>query len=144
MNLLTGKLWTLLDAATDVAPLVTDAVTDPAATAEAEALAEAASPLTMVMQFVPFLLIGVLLYFMMIRPQRKKDKQVKDMLANLKVGDRVTTIGGMHGTVTGIRDDNLIVAVGPQGKDKNEMVFARWGIRSVDEVSISNDAETLV
>ncbi|MDR1598990.1 MAG: preprotein translocase subunit YajC [Oscillospiraceae bacterium] len=143
MNLLTGKLWTLLDAVNEAAPAVTDAALDPAAPAEAEAVAEAASPLAMVIQVVPFLLIGVVLYFMMIRPQRKKDKQVKDMLSNLKVGDRVTTIGGMHGTVTGIRDDNLVVAVGP-GKDKNEMVFARWGIRSVDEVSISNDAETLV
>ncbi|MDR2657753.1 MAG: preprotein translocase subunit YajC [Oscillospiraceae bacterium] len=139
MNLLTGKLWTLLDAVSDAAPAVTDAVTDPAAV---EAV-EAAGPVTMIMQFVPFLLIGVVLYFMMIRPQRKKDKQVKDMLANLKVGDRVTTIGGMHGTVTGIRDDNVLVAVGP-GKEKSELVLARWGIRSVDEVSISNDAETLI
>ncbi|MDR1262267.1 MAG: preprotein translocase subunit YajC [Oscillospiraceae bacterium] len=139
MNLLTGKLWTLLDAVSDVAPAVTDAVIDPAAAETAEAI----SPVAMVLQFVPFLLIGVALYFMMIRPQRKKDKQVKDMLANLKVGDRVTTIGGMHGTVTGIRDDNILVAVGP-GKEKSELVLARWGIRSVDEVSISNDAETLI
>ncbi|GHU73506.1 hypothetical protein AGMMS49992_12300 [Clostridia bacterium] len=132
MNLLIGKFWTLLEAAGDVA-------VDPAA----EAATEAVGPLAMIIQFVPFLLIGVLLYFMMIRPQRKKDKKVKDMLANLKIGDRVTTIGGMHGTVTGIKDDNLIVAVG-LGKEKSQLVFARWGIRSVDEVSIANDAETLV
>jgi preprotein translocase subunit YajC len=136
MNLITTKLAALLDAVTEAAPIVTDAAADPA-------VAEAVGPLAMVIQIVPFLLIGVALYFMMIRPQRKKDKQVKDMLANLKVGDRVTTIGGMHGTVTGIKDDNLLVSVG-LGQVKSQLVFARWGIRSVDEVSIANEAETLV
>jgi len=112
-------------------------------TGEAAAEEAVAGPLAMVMQFAPILLIGVVFYFMLIRPQRKKDKQVKKMLSELKVGDRVTTIGGMHGTVTGVRDDNLLVSVGP-GKEKTELVMARWGIRSVDEVSVSNDSETLV
>ena len=88
-----------------------------------------------------FVLMGGVLYFMMIRPQRKKDKQVKKMLAELKVGDRVTTIGGIHGTVVSIKDDTLVVTV---GQDKIKLVFARWAIRNVDEVSIANDAETLV
>lgn len=111
-------------------------------------LAEAVDPamqeggvVGMLMTFVPLLAMGVLFYFMLIRPQKKKDKQVKQMLAELKVGDRVTTIGGIHGTVVQIKDDTLIVAV---GQDKVKLVFARWAIRSVDEISIANDAETLV
>ena len=80
-------------------------------------------------------------YFLLIRPQRKKDKAGKDMLAALKVNDRVTTIGGIHGTIVGIKDDNVTLAV---GADKVKLVFARWAIRSVDEVSIENDSEQLV
>ena len=73
-------------------------------------------------------------------PQRKKDKQVKDMLNNLKVTDRSCTIGGIYGTITGIRDDTITLAV---GKDNLQMVVARWAIRSVEEISIENDAEAL-
>lgn len=111
------------------------------------ALAAAVDPaaeggvLGMAMSFIPLLLIGVMFYFMLIRPQKKKDKQVKKMLEELKIGDRITTIGGIHGTIHAIKDDTLIVAV---GQDKVKLVFARWGIRSVDEVSIANDSETLV
>lgn len=119
------SLWLLAEVAGD-------ASTDPAAQG---------GVLGMIISFAPILLLGVVFYFMMIRPQRKKDKQVKDMLANLKIGDRVTTIGGIHGTVASIKDDNLTLAV---GADKVKLVFARWGIRSVDDVSISNDQETLV
>ena len=50
----------------------------------------------------PLILMFVIFYFMLIRPQRKKDKQVKEMLAALKHGDRVCTIGGIYGTITGI------------------------------------------
>ena len=46
------------------------------------------------MQFVPLIAMLAIFYFLLIRPQRKKDKEVKNMLANLKVGDRITTIGG--------------------------------------------------
>ena len=79
-------------------------------------------------------------YFMLIRPQRKKDKQVKEMLNALKPGDRVTTIGGIYGTITSIRDDTITLSVGSQ---RTEMVFARWAIRGVEEVSVENDGETL-
>ncbi len=79
-------------------------------------------------------------YFMLIRPQRKKDKKVKEMLNALKHGDRVTTIGGIYGTITNIKDDTVTLSVGAQ---RIEMVFARWAIRNVEEVSIENDGEIL-
>ncbi len=91
--------------------------------------------------FLPMVLIVVVFYFMMIRPQRKKDKKVKDMLSNLKMGDRVTTIGGIHGTIMGIKDETITLGV---GAEKTKLIFARWAIRNVDEVSIENDSETLV
>ena len=82
----------------------------------------------------------VIFYFLLIRPQRKKDKAVKDMLNALKVGDRICTIGGIYGTITGIQDDTIRLSV---GKDNMSMVVARWAIRSVEEVQIENDAQEL-
>lgn len=122
--------------------LLADATAAAEATAGAEAeMSTGAMIIYYAVQFLPMILIFVIFYFMLIRPQRKKDKKVKDMLAALKVNDRVTTIGGIHGTIVGIKDDNVTLAV---GADKVKLVFARWAIRSVDEVSIENDSEQLV
>ena len=90
--------------------------------------------------FLPLILIFVVFWFMLIRPQRKKDKQVKEMLNNLKAGDRVCTIGGIYGTIVGLKDDTVTLSV---GRDNLTMVVARWGIRSVEEVTIENDAQEL-
>lgn len=116
----------------------------------ASAVAETAAPATdapvqggmveMLVSFLPMILIFVVFYFFLIRPQKKKDQKVKDMLAALKVGDRVCTIGGIYGTIVSIKDDTLTLAV---GKDNVNLVFARWGIRNVEEVSVENDAEVL-
>ena len=80
-------------------------------------------------------------YFLLIRPQRKKDKAVKDMLSALKVGDRVCTIGGIYGTVTALKDETITIVVGAQ---KTPLIFARWGIRSVEDAPLENDSEPLV
>ena len=90
--------------------------------------------------FLPLILIFVVFWFMLIRPQRKKDKQVKEMLNNLKAGDRICTIGGIYGTITGLKDDTITLSV---GKDNLSMVVARWAIRSVEEITIENDAQEL-
>ena len=103
--------------------------------------AEEMSGVAMILQLVvPLLLMGAVFYFLLIRPQRKKDKKVKDMLAALKPGDRVTTIGGIYGTIVSIKDETITLAV---GQARTEMVFARWGIRQVEEVSVENDGEVL-
>jgi len=114
----------------------TVAATDPAA----DAAAAHGGVVELIVSFLPMILIFVVFYFFLIRPQKKKDQKVKDMLAALKVGDRVCTIGGIYGTIVAIKDDTLTLAV---GKDNVNLVFARWGIRNVEEVSIENDAEVL-
>lgn len=86
----------------------------------------------------PLILMVVIFYFFLMRPQKKKDKAVKDMLASLKVGDRILTIGGIYGTITGLRDDQVIIAVGAQ---KTTMHMARWAIKSVEDAPLENDAE---
>ncbi len=112
-----------------------------AGAAGAEGAAEGGSMVAfLVTSFLPMVLIFVVFYFFLIRPQRKKDKQVKQMLDNLKKDDRICTIGGIYGTIVNIKDDTVELAV---GKNNLSMVVARWAIRSVEEVSIENDAEML-
>ena len=108
----------------------------------APAEGEATSPIAMLIgTFLPMILIVVVFWLFLIRPQRKKDKQVKEMLAALKVGDRVCTIGGIYGTITNIRDENTVtLAIGPQDVP---VVFARWAIRNVEEITVENDSEVL-
>ena len=80
----------------------------------------------------------VVFYFLLIRPQRKKDKAVKNMLDSLKVGDRICTIGGLYGTITAIKNDTITLAMGGQ---QNPVVVARWAIRSVEDAETENDSE---
>ena len=114
---------------------------DAAANAATEEMSTGAMIIYTAVQLLPMILIFVVFYFLLIRPQRKKDKEAKQMLANLKVGDRVCTIGGIYGTIVRIKDDVLTIEVGEQ---KNQLVVARWAIRNVEQLSVSNDAETLI
>lgn len=126
------KIFGIAAAVAEGAPAAGDA----AAAGEAQVSSVAALATT----FLPLILIFVVFWFMLIRPQRKKDKQVKEMLNNLKAGDRICTIGGIYGTITGIKDDTITLSV---GKDNLSMVVARWAIRGVEEVAIENDAQEL-
>ena len=54
--------------------------------------------------FIPLILMGVIFYFLLIRPQQKKTKDLRNMLASIKKGDTVITQGGLHGRVTGLND----------------------------------------
>ena len=95
----------------------------------------------MLVQMLPMILIFVVFYFMLIRPQRKKDKEAKEMLKNLKVGDRICTIGGFYGTIVRIKDEVLTIEI---GEAKTQAMIARWAVRNVEQVSVTNDAETLI
>ena len=90
----------------------TTATTD--AAAATETMGTGATIIYYAVQFVPMILIFVVFYFLLIRPQRKKDKEAKTMLDNLKVGDRICTIGGIYATIVRIKDDVLTVEVGDQ------------------------------
>lgn len=123
--------------------LLADAVdtADAAAAAVAEEAPAYAQIIYYAINLLPMILILVVFWFVLIRPQRKKDKEAKDMLNKLKVGDRICTIGGIYGTIVRIKDDVLTVEV---GEAKTQMVFARWAIRNVEELSVTNDAEQLI
>ena len=84
------------------------------------------------------IILMIALFAIMIIPQRKREKKIKDMLANLKPGDRVRTIGGIYGTITAIKDDVVTISVGP---DKVRLVFIRGAIASVEDSPVENTIE---
>jgi preprotein translocase subunit YajC len=65
--------------------------------------------------FLPFILIIIVFYLMLVRPNQKKQKQWQEMLANLKSGDRITTTGGMRGTIISIKEDAVQLRIPPDG-----------------------------
>ena len=67
------------------------------------------------MAILPLVLMVVVLYLLMIRPQQKRQKQWQAMLAAIKTGDRVTTAGGIRGIILSIKDDTIVIRVAPDG-----------------------------
>ena len=65
------------------------------------------------MTFLPFILIIAVFYLLLVRPNQKKQKQWQEMLASLKSGDRITTTGGLRGTILSIREDTVQLRVPP-------------------------------
>ncbi len=81
-----------------------------------------------VMQFLPLILIGIVFYFFMIRPQTKKMKDQKTFIENIKKGDKVVTIGGIHGKIADINEDTYLLEIENGVKMK------------IDKVSVSLEA----
>ena len=61
--------------------------------------------------FIPLILMFVIFYFLLIRPQQKKTKEHRQMIDNLKTGDRIITSGGLHGRITGVSESALTVEI---------------------------------
>ena len=76
---------------------------------------------------MPILIVGVLFYFMIIRPQQKQQKERKAMLDSLKKGDRIVTVGGIYGELVALKEDYVTLKVA----DKVEIKVARSGIGHV-------------
>ncbi len=79
---------------------------------------------------LPILLFIPLLYLLMIRPQQKKQKQWQQMLNSIKSGDRITTAGGIRGTILSIKDDSIVLRVPP---DNLKLEVAKSAIASVTQ-----------
>lgn len=107
-------------------------------TAYAEQAAAQAGAGDLVSMIIMIVAMVAIFYFLMIRPQRKKDKAVKNMLNALKVGDRICTIGGFYGTIAAIKEDTVTLTLGSL---ENTVVIARWAIRSVENVKTENDSQ---
>ena len=82
-------------------------------------------------QMLPiFLIIGVF-YFLLIRPQQKRQRQLQETIATLKIGDRVVTTGGIIGVITTVRDTSFLI----RSADKSILEIARSAIAGIDEES---------
>ena len=79
----------------------------------------------------PFIIMLAVFYFLLIRPQQKKQKSRNLMLNQLKKGDRVVTIGGLHGTIVEISDDTVVLKV----NDVTKLTFDRASINNVTNSS---------
>lgn len=77
-----------------------------------------ASGPSMLTNLLPFLLIIVVFYFFMIRPQMKRQKELRKFRESLKKGDKVVTTGGIYGTVAEIKDDAIVVEIADNVKVK--------------------------
>lgn len=97
-------------------------------TSSASSSSGAGALLSMVL---PFVLIFAVLYFFMIRPQRKKEKENQKMRDNVSVGDSVTTVGGIVGRVVTIKEEGIVIET---GADRSKIMVKKWAIQSVQTV----------
>ena len=74
-------------------------------------------------------LMFVALYFFMIRPQKKQEKETNDMRNNLKVGDEITTIGGIIGKIVSIKEETVMIET---GHDRTKIRILKTAVRNVD------------
>jgi preprotein translocase subunit YajC len=63
------------------------------------------------MSFAPLVILFVIFYFLLIRPQQKKAKEHREMVSKLEKGDAVVTSGGIHGTITGVAEDAVTMEI---------------------------------
>ena len=76
--------------------------------------------------FLPIILMVALMYFLIIRPQKKKEKAEKAMRDNLQVGDEIITIGGIYGRVISLKEDTIVIE---SKSDHSKMTIARWAMQ---------------
>lgn len=91
-----------------------------------------------VMQILMLVLLFAVMYFLMIRPQKKKDKQIQDMRKSLQVGDEIITIGGICGKIVKTKEESFIIQV---GADKVKFEMMRWAVSSVTKASPRRDVD---
>lgn len=81
--------------------------------------------LTLAMNILPFLLLIVVFYFVLIRPQRKRDKEEQRMRNSVQIGDEIITAGGIVGLVVSIKEDTVVIET---AGERNKIRIKRWAI----------------
>ena len=99
--------------------------------AQAQAGAPQAGAASAVPQFIFLGLLMAAMYFLMIAPQRKKQKELEKMIASLHSGDEVMTSGGIYGTITNVKDDRFVLKIA----DSTKIEVAKGFITSVSKKS---------
>ncbi len=98
---------------------------------------------SMIPSIIMIVAMVAIFYFLMIRPQKKKEKELKNMLAALKVGDEVATIGGIHGKIVRVKDDLFVIESGV-GTNKSTITVDRGSVaRFLKQAPENKEAETV-
>lgn len=84
-------------------------------------------PTSIIFMVLWLAVIFVAMYFIMIRPQRKKQKEEKQMRENLQIGDEIVTIGGVYGRVISLKEDTFVIE---SASDHSKLTFARWALQT--------------
>ena len=96
--------------------------------------------LDMLGMFLPMIIILVVFYFILIRPENKRKKEAEQMRNSLKVGDDITTIGGIVGTVVSVKDDKFVIET---SADQVRIVFEKWALSTNDSAAARAQEEAL-
>ncbi len=83
------------------------------------------------MTIIMIVVMLAMMYFLMIRPQKKQQKEEQKMRNSLRVGDEITTIGGICGRVLQVKEDSLVIET---GADRSKMTIKKWAVQSCDTV----------
>jgi preprotein translocase subunit YajC len=94
----------------------------PVATADPNAAQPSSMPMLISMAVV----FGAF-YFIMIRPQKKREKQVQEMRSKIEVGDEIITVGGIVGIVVSVKDDTLVIET---GSDRSKIRIQKWAVQT--------------
>lgn len=88
------------------------------------------------------MIVGLLalMYFFMIRPQKKKQKEEQNMRDSIQIGDEITTIGGIMGRVVTVKDDSIVLETGA-GAERTKMKFQRWAIQTNETANARMEEE---
>ena len=89
-------------------------------------LAAATDTASMLATFIPLILMIVVFYFLLIRPQKTRDKEVQKMRENIEIADEIVTIGGIIGRIVSIKDDTIVIET---AGDRSKIRLARWSIQ---------------
>lgn len=87
---------------------------------------------------IMLVLMVAVFYFMLIRPENKRKKEAEALRSSVKVGDQVTTIGGIMGTVVSVKDDKFVLET---SADQVRIEFAKWAISTNDSAAAAAKAE---
>ena len=87
------------------------------------------APANPLVQFMPIILMFAIFYFLLIRPQQKKAKELQTMIGGLKKGDKVVTSGGILGTVSSLQEDYVVITVGESDTKIEILKSAIAGLR---------------
>ena len=93
----------------------------------AETAANTGSPVAMLPSLVMIAVMIAVFYFLLIRPENKRKKQAEEMRNSLKVGDDITTIGGITGTICAVKEKTLVLET---GADRVRIELAKWAVSS--------------